>query len=117
MIRNESYFSKSFNEQMTWIAEEVENIIRYDYKDVIKTQGKTLYGKTNYTSTIKRLFDMVRTDPKNKQVVDEVNKAEQELIAFLYDERGVLSQEDIFTYWNEYMWKYIEKLNLHDKKQ
>ena len=110
MITDERYFAKSFNEQMTWIDEEIEHIIKYKLKDIIRAQGKEAYGRTNYTEGIKRLFDIVKTDPKNKPVWDEVDKAERDLIAFLYDEPGALSEREIYIYWNEYMWKYAEEV-------
>lgn len=110
----EIYFPRSFNEQMTWIDEEVERIIKYNKtrqtKKKIQEQGKAAYGQIGYTHAINRMFEIIKVDPKNKALIREVNRAEQELIAFLYDEPDALSEKEIFTYWNNYMWAYVAEL-------
>lgn len=111
------YFPKSFNEQMAWIGEEVEHIIKYnddyDIKKNIQENGRKAYGETGYTHAINRLFSIITSDPKNKAVLHEVRKAQQELIAFLYDESGALSERQIYAYWNSYMQSYVAELEEH----
>lgn len=113
-VDKQIFFSRSFNEQMAWIGEEVEHIIKYNevhkIKEGIKKQGKAAYGEVGYTHTIKRLFEIIKADPKNKALLREVNKAEEELKSFLYDESDALSEKEIFEYWNNYEWAYAAEL-------
>lgn len=105
------FFAKSFNEQMAWLHEEVEHIIKYNDKHHIKKdiqeKGKDEYGKSGHTHTINRLFEIIKADPKNKALMHEICRAEKELIAFLYDEPGALSEREIYKYWNAYLQSYI----------
>ena len=84
------YFPRTFNEQMAWIAEEVEHIIKYNtehnIKKNIQEEGVGAYGQAGYTHAINRLFEIIESDPKNKALLQEVCKAEKELMAFFYDE-------------------------------
>lgn len=118
-IIDEQYFSHSFFEQMCWIDEEVEHIIKFNDKFNIKKdiqeKGRAAYGKEGYTHGINRLFEIIKSDPKNKDVLQEVWRAEKELISFLYDEPGALSEEQIFAYWNSYLQSYIAELDMHEK--
>ncbi len=111
------YFPKSFNEQMAWIDEEVKHIIKYNDKYNIKRdiqeKGIGAYGQSGYTHTINRLFEIIKSDPKNRALLQEVCKAEKELIAFLYDEPGALSEEQIYAYWNFYLQSYIVESETH----
>lgn len=117
MTDKKIYFPKSFNEQMAWIDEEIEHIIKYNdkynIKENIQEKGRATYGEQGYTHTINRLFEIVKSDPKNKAILHEVCKAEQELIAYLYDEPGAWSEEQIYTYWNSYLQSYIAELEAH----
>lgn len=110
----ETCFPRTFNEQMAWIGEEVEHIIKHNAtrqtKQSIRQQGREAYGQNGYTHTIKRMFDIIKADPKNRALMREVDRAEQELTAFLYDEPGALPEEEILAYWNNYMWAYIAEL-------
>lgn len=111
------YFHKSFNEQMAWIYEEVEHIIKYDEKHNIRLKiqqkGIAAYGEAGYTHAIHRLFEIVRADPKNIALLREVNMAEQDLVAYLYDKPDAPAEEEIFRYWNAYMQAYIAELEMH----
>ncbi len=104
----------SFNEQMSWIDEEVEHIIKYNEKYHLKSEiqkmGRSAYGQLGYTHAINRLFEMIKADSKNEAYSHEVCKAEKELIAFLYDEPGAMSEEEIYTYWNNYLQLYMDEL-------
>ena len=111
------YYPKSFNEQMAWIGEEVEHIIKYDneysIKKNIQEAGRNAYGMCEYTHAINKLFAIVKSDPKNQAVLHEVCRAEQELISFLYDDSGALSEGKIYEYWNTYMKSYMAELDAH----
>lgn len=111
------YFPKSFNEQMSWLGEEVERLIKnndkYKIKKRIQEQGRAAYGVNEYTRVINRLFGIIKSDPKNKGVFREVCRAEQELIAFLYDEPEALPEAEIFAYWNDYLQSYIAEFEAH----
>lgn len=116
-IDKKIFFPKTFNEQMAWIDEEVERIIKnndnYNIKKAIQKEGKASYGVSEYTHTINRLFEIIKIDPKNKGVLNEVCRAEKELIAFLYDEPDALTEEKIHAYWNAYMQSFIAELENH----
>lgn len=117
MVDKKIYFPKSFNEQMAWIDEEVEHIIKYNdkynIKKAIQEKGRAAYGGQGYTHAINRLFEVIKSDSQNKAVLREVCKAEQELISYLYDEPGALSEEKIYAYWNSYLQSYIAELEAH----
>lgn len=117
MIDKKLYYSMSFNEQMAWIGAEIEQILKYNdthnIKEEIKKQGKNSYGAAGDTHVINRLFEIIKADPKNKALLREVNKAEEEWKAFLYDEPWALSGEQMFTYWNSYLQSYIAELETH----
>ena len=95
------------------VSEEPRDIVRlknddnYNIKKAIQKEGKASYGVSGYTHTINRLFKIIKTDPKNKGVLNEVCRAEKELIAFLYDEPDALTKEKIHAYWNAYMQSFI----------
>ncbi len=59
---------------------------------------------------IHRLFEIIKADPKNKAVLREVYRAEQELISYLYDELDALPEAQIAAYWNNYLQAYIAEL-------
>ena len=108
------YFPKSFNEQMSWIDESVEHIIKHGkIKKDVQERGRAAYGKQGYTHAIHRLFEIIKADPKNKAVLREVYRAEQELISYLYDEPDALPEAQIFAYWNSYLQAYISELETH----
>lgn len=90
------YFPISFNEQMAWLGEEIERTIKNNDKSNIHT--------------INRLFEIIKEDPKNKALLQEICKAEQGLMAYLYDEPGAWSEEQIYAYWNSYLQSYIAEL-------
>lgn len=105
------YFPKSFNEQMSWIAESVEYIIKHGkIKKNVQERGRAAYGKQDYTYAIHRLFELIKADPKNGAVLREVYRAEQELMSYLYDEPGALPEAQIAAYWNNYLQAYIAEL-------
>lgn len=104
------WFSKSFNEQMAWVDEEVENIIKYDLKNRIQERGRNAYGEPGCASSIKRLFDIIKADPKNRSLMREIRLAERELTAFLFDEPNALPEQEISVYWQNYTTAYIAEL-------
>lgn len=105
------YFPKSFNEQMSWIDESIEHIIKHGkIKKDIQERGRASYGKQGYTHAIHRLFEIIKADPKNKAVLREVYRAEQELMSYLYDEPDALPEAQIAAYWNNYLQAYIAEL-------
>ena len=55
------YFPKSFNEQMSWIYEAIEHIIKHGkIKKDIQERGRAAYGKQGYTHAIHRLFEIIK---------------------------------------------------------
>lgn len=110
-IDQEIYLKKSYSEQMAWIGEEVENIINHNRVTTIREHGKDSYGMIGSTYSIKRLFEIIKADPKNVEHLNEVNTVEKELIGFFYDDIQHMSEEDIYKYWHSYLERYIEELN------
>lgn len=104
------WFSKSFNEQMAWVDEEVENIIKHDLKNRIQEKGRNAYGEPGCASSVKRLFDIIKADPKNRSLMREICQAERELTAFLFDEPNTLSEQEISAYWGNFTSAYIAEL-------
>lgn len=49
LLDNKLYLQMSFNEQMAWIDEEVERIIKhndkYNYKKELQEKGRNAYGQ------------------------------------------------------------------------
>ena len=110
-IDEKIYSPKSFNEQMSWIDESIEHIIKHGkIKKDIQERGRASYGKQGYTHAIHRLFEIIKADPKNKAVLGEVYRAEQELMSYLYDEPDALPEAQIAAYWNNYLQAYIAEL-------
>lgn len=107
------YYSHSFIEQMAWVDEEVEKILKYKYKKDIQAQGRNAYHEGGYTRAISRLFRIIESDPKNQALLSEIRRAESQLIAFLYDESNVLSEREIYEYWNAYLQSYVAELEAH----
>lgn len=105
---DKQYFSISYNEQMSLIGEEVEHIIRFGEKAIIWKQGEESYGNDGYTHSIKRLFTIIKADPKNVEMLSEIIRAESELKSFLYNDTP--SEQYIFDYWNRYLWGYVNEL-------
>lgn len=104
------WFTKSLNEQMAWIDEEVDNIIKHDSKNRIQERGRDAYGEPGCASAIKRMFDIIKADPKNRSLMREIERAERELTAFLFDEPNALSEQEISAYWKNYTTAYIAEL-------
>ncbi len=103
------YFPMTFNEQMAWIDEEVEYILKG--KNQKSNAGITMINrKKSAGRVIKRLFKIIKEDPKNISVMREVEAAEKELWAFLEHKPGAKSEEEIYTYWNNYLWAYVAEL-------
>ena len=92
---------------MSWIDESIEHIIKHGkIKKDIQERGRASYGKQGYTHAIHRLFEIIKADSKNKAVLREVYRAEQELMSYLYDEPDA----QIAAYWNNYLQAYIAEL-------
>lgn len=54
----------SFLEQMCWLQEEVEHLFRDNTLEYLRQTGIDKFGETEYGSTIKRLFTIIKADPK-----------------------------------------------------
>ena len=106
------YFPRSFNEQMAWIDEEVELILRCEKR--AKTRNLNAEAKINRNEgrghVINRLFEIIKEDPKNVAVLREVEIAERELWAFFEHKHGAKSEEEIYAYWHNYLLAYIAEL-------
>lgn len=104
------FFEMSFNRQMAEIDAEIDTIIKHNLKPKISQKGREAYGEPGCASSIKRLFEIIKADPKNQAVLREVFQAEREIIAFLFDEPDALSEQEISAYWENYTTAYIAEL-------
>jgi len=115
-IRQRDFWREmSFVKQMAELGGEIDfmlrHIERFDIKNKIQAAGKSKYGEQgSWTHTICILFERIKNDPKNINQIDILNTAETELLAYLFDEPGAPSTEDIKAFWDGYMWKYAEEL-------
>ena len=103
----DTYFPMSFNEQMSWLGEEIERIIKRNEKNIVRDRNAHGFG---YAHTINRMFNIIKEDPKNIAVLREVKQAEREWWAYVDNEPDALTEDEIFTYWNNYMLAYCAEL-------
>lgn len=103
-----TYFPLSLNEQMSWIGEEIERIIKTNKKHEVRKRNEQGFG---YEHSINRGFSIVKEDPKNKALLREIERAEKEWWDYVDDAPGALSDDEIFTYWNQYMWAYCAEVD------
>ncbi len=103
-----TYFPLSLNEQMTWLGEEIERIIKTNKKHEVRKPNEQGVG---YEYSINRGFSMIKEDPKNKALLREIERAEKEWWDYVDDAPGALSDDEILTYWNQYMWAYCAEVD------
>lgn len=60
--------------------------------------------------TIRRIFEIIKRDPKNAPRLAEVERAERDLCAFLCGAPGAPSKEELSDYWAGYEQAYINGL-------
>jgi len=113
-IKNEMdvqiYHRMTFLEQMCWLQEEVEYLFKDNNLEHLRQGGKERYGEPGYGSGIKRLFNIIKGDPKNRAYLREVLSAEKELITFIYEkDYSRITEEQIRGYWNNYFISYIHQ--------
>ena len=72
----------------------------------MRSAGIERFGEPRYGSSVKRLLEIIKSDPKNKPLLREIIKAEKELLSFLYDEHTDLTEDYIRNYWKEYFKAY-----------
>lgn len=104
------YFKMSFLEQMCWLQKEVEYLFRDNCLEHLRESGIERYGEPGYGSAIKRLFTIIKEDPKNRAYLREVLSAEKELITFIYGKNSSRTEEQIRGYWNNYFLSYIHQI-------
>ena len=85
----------SYQEQVEELAIEIIRYLKDDKK--IKSLEQN-YGEGR-TRVVKRLFEMIKADPKNEIFREELLRAEKDFIAFYNDEQGALSEEELRKYW------------------
>ena len=115
LMIEELWFRMSLNEQMTNIGGEVERIIRkIELGEVsnIKEDGSV--------KTAIRGFDCSKRDPKNRGLLKEIEKAEQEFFQLLNKTKRYKSRElkkeidEIKQYWNGFLQGYCAEIS-HEK--
>ena len=106
----EIYYPMSFLEQMTWVQEDIEHILNNNTLETMRSAGIERFGEPGYGGSIKRLLEIIKSDPKNKPLLREIIKAEKELLLFIYDEHTDLTEEYIRNYWKEFFEAYCHVL-------
>ena len=104
----DSFFGMSFNHQMSWIDETVSHIVTHNLQPKIREEGRESYGQTGYTHALKRIFEVIKSDPKNITNLDEIVKAERKLKDYLYD--GKFSDDEMLSCWGKYTENYMNEL-------
>lgn len=92
------YHSMTFCEQMSWISEEVENLILLDR------------ANEESSGTIRRLFALIRSDPKNRDLIPEIHKAEADWNAFISGNQDAATAKEMLAFWHGYVQKYENEL-------
>ena len=57
----EIYYPISFLEQMTWVQEEVEHILKNSTLETMRSAGVERFGEPGYGSSIKRLLEIIKS--------------------------------------------------------
>lgn len=104
----DSFFGMSFNHQMSWIDETVSHIVTHNLRPKIREEGRESYGRKGYTHALKRIFEVIKSDPKNITNLDEIVKAERKLKDYLYD--GKFSDDEMLSCWGKYTENYMNEL-------
>lgn len=104
------FFKMSFFEQMCWLQGEIEYIFRNNTLEHLREAGPDKFGEPGYGSAIKRLFAIIKADPKNRDYLREVISAEEELLAFIYQKDCSYAEEQIRGFWNNYYLSYLHQL-------
>ena len=104
----DSFFGMSFNNQMSWIDETVSHIVIHNLQPKIREEGREAYGQKGYTHALKRIFEVIKCDPKNITNLDEIVKAERKLKDYLYD--GKFSDDEMLSCWGKYTENYMNEL-------
>lgn len=104
----DSFFGMSFNHQMSWIDETVSHIVTHNLQPKISEEGRESYGQKGYTHALKRIFEVIKSDPKNITNLDEIVKAERKLKDYLYD--GKFSDDEMLSCWGKYTENYMNEL-------
>ena len=104
----DSFFGMSFNHQMSWIDETVSHKVIHNLQPKIREEGREAYGQKGYTHALKRIFEVIKCDPKNITNLDEIVKAERKLKDYLYD--GKFSDDEMLSCWGKYTENYMNEL-------
>ncbi len=104
----DSFLGMSFNHQMSWIDETVSHIVTHNLQPKIRAEGREAYGQKGYTHALKRIFEVIKSDPKNITNLDEIVKAERKLKDYLYD--GKFSDDEMLSCWGKYTQNYMNEL-------
>lgn len=104
----DSFFGMSFNHQMSWIDETVSHIVTHNLRPKIREEGRESYGQKGYTHALKRIFEVIKSDPKNITNLDEIVKGERKLKDYLYDRK--FSDDEMLSCWGKYTENYMNEL-------
>lgn len=104
----DSFLGMSFNHQMSWIDETVSHIVTHNLQPKIREEGREAYGQKGYTHALKRIFEVIKCDPKNITNLDEIVKAERKLKDYLYDRK--FSDDEMLSCWGKYTENYMNEL-------
>ena len=102
------FFGMSFNHHMSLLDETVSHIVTHNLQPKISEEGRESYGQKGYTHALKRIFEVIKSDPKNITNLDEIVKAERKLKDYLYD--GKFSDDEMLSCWGKYTQNYMNEL-------
>lgn len=57
------YYPMSLLEQMTWVQEDIEHILNKKTLNAMRSVGIERFGEPGYGSSIKRLLEIIKSDP------------------------------------------------------
>ena len=92
-------------------------ILNNNTLETMRSAGIERFGEPGYGGSIKRLLEIIKSDPKNKPLLREIIKAEKELLLFIYDEHTDLTEEYIRNYWKEFFEAYCHVLEQNNGRE
>lgn len=84
--------------------------------EIMRSAGIERFGEPGYGSSIKRLLEIIKSDPKNKTLLRDIITAEKELLSFVYKEHTDLNEDYIRNCWKQYFKAYCYVLEQNNRR-
>ena len=108
------WFAKSFAAQMAEISGELGRVLRNpDKLNRIRTDSNYI----GEPQTIQRVFEIIKRDPKNAELLQEVERVERETFSFLCGTPQAPSLEHMRGYWNKWFETWMDELEQNDESE